>query len=263
MNCEQAEELLGAWAVDALPDDEAADLRAHLATCAEHAAKARELRTFASDLSLAVDPLQPPPRLRDRVMAAVAREAQLAHAGQPSDVGVGRPSPAVITDRARLDGRGRPSYIPWRGRWARDARAWGALAAAVIAGLLVWNVVLQTGGDDGGLDLGDATAVSALDALGVEGGGTAYYFDDEKEIVLVANGLAPLDASRTYQMWTIAAGQPASAGLLRPNADGIVTATVPFDASRDELLAITIEPAGGSDQPTSSPIYVATIEEET
>ena len=41
MNCSEAEELLGAYALDALPPDEAVAMRAHIAGCDEHAAKAR------------------------------------------------------------------------------------------------------------------------------------------------------------------------------------------------------------------------------
>ena len=37
MNCSEAEELLGAYALDAVSEDEAAAMRAHLATCEEHA----------------------------------------------------------------------------------------------------------------------------------------------------------------------------------------------------------------------------------
>ena len=70
MNCDQAEELLGAYALDALPEGEAAEMRGHLRTCETHAAKARELVAVASQLHATVDPIAPPAALGNRIAAA-------------------------------------------------------------------------------------------------------------------------------------------------------------------------------------------------
>jgi anti-sigma-K factor RskA len=95
--------------------------------------------------------------------------------------------------------------------------------------------------------------------MGQPGSGTAFYFADEKKVVIVANGIGELEPEETYQMWAIDDGQPVSIGLLTPDADGLVTMTVPFDASRADTFAVTIEPAGGSDAPTSDPVYTAQV----
>ena len=44
MNCEQADELIGAFVAGALPESDAAEFRAHIATCRLHADMVAELR---------------------------------------------------------------------------------------------------------------------------------------------------------------------------------------------------------------------------
>ena len=266
MNCEQAEELLGAYAVDALPDDEAAQFRAHVANCADHAGRAREMRALASQLVESVEPVAPPAALRARVLDAVAREPQLSAraTGELQTAAnnvtalrtAGRPSPHVGPgERVSRDGRGRTPYL----RWPLPAQAWGALAAAVIAGLLAWNLVLQMGGqsDAERYAIRDADVVAPMFA-GDRPIGSVLYFADERRIAVIADDVPELDASQTYQMWAIADGSPSSIGLLSPE-DGRGRAIAPFDAARSDTFAMTIEPAGGSDEPTSDPVFVATI----
>jgi uncharacterized protein (TIGR03083 family) len=84
-------DFLGAWALDACDDDEAARVEAHLGTCPSCAAEARRLKSAAGWLGL--DGLRPaPPALRESVLAA-ARERRAprppstlvgAYAGQAS-----------------------------------------------------------------------------------------------------------------------------------------------------------------------------------
>jgi anti-sigma-K factor RskA len=245
MSCAQAEELLGAYAVDALPDDEAAEFRAHIAGCAEHAAMAAELRAVASALATDVAAAQPPSNLRARVLTAVAREPQESTLALPRRIDTA-PS-----------GRQQPGAPFWRS--VRPLQAWGALAAAIIAGLVVWNVALQSEGDDDRFDATNATVISALQANGVSGAGSALYFDDEDAIVLVADGIDQLDASQTYQLWALTEGDPVSLGVMRPDAAGRMESVVPFEIADASAIAITIEPAGGSAQPTSDPVFTAAL----
>ena len=81
MNCDEAEDLLGAYALDALPADDAASMRAHLDGCAEHAAKAAELRAVALRMHELAEPIEAPVRLRGRVLDAMARRRATACSG--------------------------------------------------------------------------------------------------------------------------------------------------------------------------------------
>jgi anti-sigma-K factor RskA len=242
MNCSEAEELIGAYALDALPSDEAAALRAHIAGCPDHASKAAELRAVASTLAGAPDPVPPPARLRERVFAAVAQTPQEAPASRV---------PLSIDGARRTGGR-----APWRS--VRPLQAWAALAAAVIAGLLVWNVALQAGDDGARFDATRATSATTLQAHGAAGSGTALYFADEDAVVLVADGIDQLDSTRTYQLWALTSDRPVSLGIMRPDADGHMASVAKLDAGATGI-AITVEPAGGSVQPTTEPVFTAEL----
>jgi anti-sigma-K factor RskA len=77
--------------------------------------------------------------------------------------------------------------------------------------------------------------------------------------VLILRGLPSIPDDQTYQVWLIAPNEErTSAGLLRPQTD------LPFisepvysiqDLANFVGMGMTIEPAGGSDQPTGLPIF--------
>ena len=241
MNCSDVDEVIGAYAIDALPDAEARDVRVHLRDCARHAAEAQELRRTATRLAATAEPLPPPAALRTRILAAVA-DAPQAAASAPVHIDTGR------------ERRAARNYTLW---------AWtGAAVAAAFAGLLVWNVaLLNRGGGDSVEHLASrARIVATLDAQGVQGGGVVLYFPGEKKALVVGDGMQRLDPkASTYQLWEIDGGQPKSIGLMEADGEGHAVAVVPFEGGQAHTLAITIEPPGGSIQPTSNPIFVAKV----
>jgi anti-sigma-K factor RskA len=70
--------------------------------------------------------------------------------------------------------------------------------------------------------------------------------------VFAARGLQDLPDDRTYQLWVIGGDGIESAGLLDVE-DGVARAWV-GDAPAGSSLAVSVEPEGGSDQPTTTPI---------
>ena len=72
--------------------------------------------------------------------------------------------------------------------------------------------------------------------------------DDERD----TSGLHLLDDQHVYQLWSINGGAPTSAGVLDDPGTG---ASMDLPATGSQV-AITVEPAGGSDQPTTEPIVV-------
>ena len=69
--------------------------------------------------------------------------------------------------------------------------------------------------------------------------------------------LPDLEGGQVYQLWAIADGTFASAGLLE-NADSGAAMAMPADGTQ---VAITIEPAGGSEKPSTPPIISVTPSE--
>lgn len=92
--------------------------------------------------------------------------------------------------------------------------------------------------------------------------GTVFYSYREQSLVAQIHGLAAPDDGQAYQLWYLGVPgteQPRSAGVMNYTPDGIAFFSAP-DIARDfETFAVTLEPAAGSEQPTTSPILVGTL----
>jgi anti-sigma-K factor RskA len=86
-------------------------------------------------------------------------------------------------------------------------------------------------------------------------GGTAtVVFSREKNAgVLVMNNVAPPTTGTVYQMWLIDDKGPHSAGTMDTRAVTPSTTAVLPDLGDSQTLAFTVEPPGGSAQPTTPP----------
>lgn len=87
------------------------------------------------------------------------------------------------------------------------------------------------------------------------------FWSRSRGLVFTASNLPPPPPGRTYQLWVLTA-QPApiSAGLMKPDANGRVSAI--FDTPRDlptpVAMAVTLEPEGGVPAPTGDKYLVGT-----
>ena len=75
------------------------------------------------------------------------------------------------------------------------------------------------------------------------------------ETVLVTDGLPEISDDQTYELWFVRDGSAIPAGLFASD-DGSATALLDGAVESGDVIAVTIEPAGGSPtgQPTSDPI---------
>ncbi len=88
------------------------------------------------------------------------------------------------------------------------------------------------------------------------------FVNPKSGVLLVASNLPQLANDKTYQLWMIPKnGNPLPAGLFRSDASGIAVhlRTGQFDSLATGAVAVTVEPGGGSPQPTSTPIIVARL----
>ncbi|MBW3664847.1 MAG: anti-sigma factor [Actinobacteria bacterium] len=232
--------LTGAYAVDALPDDERREFERHLDSCDACQQEVDELRTTAAQLAGAVAET-PPAGMRAAVLAAI------------DDVRQERPA----TEVAAID-RGR-EWMP---------RVLGAAAAAfllVVLGLTVIVSSLNSRLDD--LDatntqVTEVLAAEDLDTVELEGdvGTVRVAFSPTRgQGVLIGTGLEPLSDSRVYELWFLEGGDPVPAGLFTPDEQGRVTFAVNGDLGGVEAFAVTIEPEGGSPAPTTEPVLVGAV----
>lgn len=230
----------GAFALDALPEDERLAFEAHLAECGDCRAEVRELQATTAALAAGCA-MPPPPALRGRVLAAVAQTRQ--------------ESPQVT----KLAARRRPLV---RGRFALAAAAASVVVAAATSVLAVRE---DRRADELAAQYAQVTRVltandAAVDSARLRGGGTGTVVVSAAldTAVFVGSGLPAVSSDRTYQLWVIDASGPRSAGVFRPDEAGRATlATTRLGDAN--AIAVTLEPAGGSDQPTTEPLVAVKV----
>lgn len=234
--------LTGAYALHALPEDERREFERHLGDCEACTQEVRELSATAARLGLAVAE-SPPRELRARVLAEITTVRQET----PSH---GRPG--------RTGGGGRT------GRWSAFALAACIAAAAAFGGVAVWqNQVAQDARQEANRAHQQneqlAQVLSAPDAKTSSGEltggarGTVVVSQQENRAVFLASGMERPPSGKVYQIWFNDEGTMRSAGLMDPSAsDDAVLLDGPVD--RATGMGITVEPAGGSAEPTSDPV---------
>lgn len=230
---------VAAFVMDALEPQEAAAVRAHLDSCASCRDLERRLRRVVASVPLAAEEAMPPPRLRDRVLAAAGAEAE---------AGTARPR-AVVAPPSR---RPRP-----RRPWLQVGLAAAVAAIVILAG---WNVFLtqqlkSTSRPQQGL-AATTVVLSPTSAGTIEGGRGKLVWLPSKGVAIVEFSQLPqAPPGRVYQLWVGPnASHVQSAGVFLPEQDGSKVLLVDRNLEHDRLVAVTLEPApDGSLAPTQSP----------
>jgi anti-sigma-K factor RskA len=273
MDCSEVEELAGAIALHALPAEEERAVEEHLTICEQDHRDLLALRRVASLLPFAVEEVEPPARLKANLLAAATADAQGEAAPAKARSATGREeprlsvvAPAGETTTAPVEPLPlRPPTVRARRFWQQPG-IWVVAAAILIAvGLGAWNVSLQQRlSDRDSANARQARALAALASaarvvpLSGSGGMQATFAvapDGRGSLVLASAHPAP--PGKVYQAWFIRGGQPVSAGVF--NDDGVAVVPLQGSAAGAQTVAVTIEPPGGSLQPTSQPIEAGTI----
>lgn len=259
--------LTDAYVVGAVTAEEAHRFEDHLPGCAMCKAELAELRNVTAHLSRAVG-TDPPPALRNSVLAAIAATQQEPSLPQGATTD-GRHLAAVPTSTEIWV----QAATPVRGD--QPSRRWSTLlvAAAVLAAIGFGGWALQSREQANDLtaqneqvvqqnqeftELLSAEDVWAVSGRFTEGGaGSVVMSRSEGRALLVASDLPDLPADKVYQAWTIK-GDPVSAGIFSEADSGSVL-ELPDAAFDAQSVAVTIEPAGGSDQPTSEPVFTVAL----
>ncbi|KAB8190135.1 anti-sigma factor [Nonomuraea phyllanthi] len=263
--------LAAAYAVHALPYAEGALFERHLVACRACGGEVRRLRETAARLAAAV--AEPPPAaLRERLLAAAHDSRHPAAPPTPPPA----PAPGPAAPRPVEAPARRPDSAPGRVIGLRRGRAkvTAALAAAATAAAVAFGALAL----DARRDLNDMTdltarqaeviaVLAAPDARTVRrpatsgGTGTVVISRSRDRMVFTASGLPALPAAKAYELWITGPGGPRPAGLLEPAGSGLTTPLLLTPERGDERVALTVEPAAGSDRPTTSPILQAELPE--
>ncbi|MBV9822307.1 MAG: anti-sigma factor [Actinobacteria bacterium] len=102
-----------------------------------------------------------------------------------------------------------------------------------------------------------APDVRAATTLLQQGQGTLIYSREQHRLVLIGRGMPALPADRTYQLWLMSdTGAPVSGGVFQPDRNGNVELPASGDLSGVDRMGVSVEPAGGSAQPTLATVQV-------
>jgi anti-sigma-K factor RskA len=225
------EDDLAAYLLDALTIEEAREMQLHIEVCPRCQERARWLQGSVEMLPTTVEQLEPPPELRERLMQTVRAEAAEAH--------------APVADRGRAT-RARRGWLDWLRAVPRPALALGATLVAIAGGVIGYAL-----GNDGGSNTATVQAQAPA-------GATATLERDGDRGILRVAGLAQRK-DRIYEVWIQRGKEVRPAGLFQVDRTGRGAAAIPAGLDGADRVMVSLEPAGGSEQPTSEPLVTFSI----
>lgn len=244
MSTAELHTLTGAYALHALAPEERTEFERHLEVCPACAQEVRELAATTTRLGLAVA-ITPPPELKAQVLRRIATERQ---------------EPPRVTQESRGAGGGAR-----RGRaLSRFALAACLAAAAGLGGVAVWQhqeaqdararasasqersqaLAAVLAAPDARISTGELTDGAT---------GTVVVSRTQDKAAFIASGMPKPPSGKVYQLWFNDDGTMRDGGLMDPSTtSGSVLMAGSVGAASG--MGITVEPAGGSAEPTSDPV---------
>jgi anti-sigma-K factor RskA len=274
---EQLHLLTGAYALNALDEQERAAFERHALAAEETREEVRGLSETAALLAYGTPAAAPPPELKSKVMASIRNTRQLPADAVVSDLAAARgrkPRSREVGGRLARRGFGAAGGAgPGRARSTTAVRWLGAAAAALFvaaAALGGWAVGLaneqhRTQQQMQALAQEHAEVMALLmapDSKVIPGRmpdgavvTVALSAQSGKGAVITQN-LPELAEGQVYELWLINGNSAKPAGMVSPGQPGRTDMTMLPDVAGATHLGITVEPVGGSPQPTSAPVMV-------
>lgn len=229
MTDDELRELLALAALDALDAVDQRTVDDAIAGLPDLRAELDELRAAAAQLAEATPP---PAGLKASILAEIAA-AQQSTTGDATSVG---PSRSRAVSRRR--------------RWTAGIAA--AVALAAVVGVTIW-IAADSSPEDGQqvdavLELSD---VEALELRGAMEGLRIMHSPSSTAAVLLGDDVPDPGDDLTYQLWRSRGGITTPVDVFRPDSDGHVEVLLEDFQPADAVITVTVEPADGSDQPTS------------
>lgn len=274
---DRIEELLPFYALDALTDEERDLVERHLSAHPEAWDQVREMAYAASGLPYAAEPVRPSEASRTALMSRVEADKRARFGAAPAP---GRTRPDRLRSRsssflrfgfAALGVVLAVGAIIWLLNLNNQMTSLGAQLASLKAAVVVQGQALEKLTQS----LGEVQALlpqrtpQALETFALNGTdaqpgahGQLIANPDGKAGVLAVADLPQLEAGMTYQAWLIKGQSPVPAGLLAvdQHGQGVLLLTSAEPISDYDAVAISIEPEGGSPQPTGDIVAVGNLE---
>ena len=259
---QQVEELLPFYALDALSDEERKLVEEYLAEHPEARQQIQDMGQAASALPYGVAPVEPPQAVKEGLMARVTLDSQ-----------------------TQAQGSREISAQPSRRAFSFESffRAFSLGTAAVA---LIWAIVLnlQVSRLRGEITVLNERLVEQSESLDQiiqnlprtnpvitvslrgtdeqpQAQGQLIANPESQSAVLAIAGLPPLEPGQTYQVWLIDGSTPVSAGLLTVDekGQGLLVVTSRESIGSFQSLGISVEPEGGSPQPTGEIVVLSDL----
>ena len=233
MKHDQIHEMLPAYAIGCLDEEEAVLVSEHLAACAKCNEQFLEYRSTVDALAYGSPRICPPDSLKKRLMQRIQSTAEI---------------PSVIQPASKR--------WKWRSLWQGFSPAWAFASLALIFSLSVINLIQLHNTQK--LQKEVAVELLVLKMKGThrapKGDGTLVISQDRKKGVLVASDLPIPDGNQQYQLWMKKNGQQVSGGVFSVTPTGYAVVEIHSIKSLSSFRSfeITLEPAGGSPTQTGN-----------
>src|SRR5919201_5471321 len=224
---ENVHDMLAPYALDALEEDERRTFERHLEECSECRDELPALADAAAALALAVDPADPPPELRGRILAEARKGGEVLR-------------------------------LPMKTTTILGAAA--AVAACAAIGLGLWAATLR-----GSLSRERSASARENAALAIladpsarkvpltgRSGVVAVRSDGTAALAIRSLGRAP--SGKTYEAWVIRARTPTPAGVFAGDNSRTTLFALSERVAAGATVAVTVERAHGVSKPTTPPI---------
>jgi len=225
--------LIAPYALDALDSDERSRFEAHLDVCVDCQAELAGFQATAVRLGDSVNHA-PPVGMRERLMAEVSVTPQE------------HPIVASLAQR-----RGLRRTLP------RLAVAAAFLVGAVgVGGYVTEHQNAQDAKDD---TVAISSVISADDVTSSDkafksGTIKLYSSPSADAAVIIAKGLPAPAKGKVYQVWMVKDSTPTSQGTFTTDGEMVMKGIAGSDH-----IALTVEPEGGSKQPTAAPVAMIAV----
>ena len=235
----QDRDLAGAYALNALTAEERAAYERAIEGSEEARSEATELQDTAVILGLSAAPVNPPAALRARLLTAIATTPQKL------DV-----APGPAANRARV-------------RWSRVALAATSVAASIaviLGGIALATNLLSPKPSSQAEQMAELKLAPDMHQMQTElaTGETVMlrWSPQLASSAVIVDGMDPAPSDKVYQLWYIDDDGARPAGILSIVDEGKSWYVLDGTMDANDKVGVTVEPMGGSDQPTSDPIVV-------
>ena len=243
--------LSGSYALNGLDPADVAAFEQHLASSQETRNEVTELTDTAVLLGLAATPVTPSAGLKASIMSQLDAHPQVSPAATA-------PAPAPVA--AAIGSAAKRAERRWFARPVTALAAAAAVIALVAGGGMIASTIAGTQQQQQQAD--QLAAINAADdvqraSVELDGGGTAtlVWSNELLSSALIVDGMQALPDGKVYELWYIGDDGARPAGTFTTGGER-TWRVLDGDMAAGDKVGVTIEPAGGSEIPTTDPVVV-------